>query len=277
VTYEEVVEEGSTSIVVTDELPGPEPAGLTFVEDFTYEIRTTGEISGAVTAAVDYSDTSYPPVLGERLSVLLWNGADWVDITTAIDTAAHTITGQFMPGAEREWYVALALDPPPVPDVKVMFEGCTDGQPVGPSLFVADADLSNPVRVTNSPLGTTALPECVCGCGEVAGTWSPGGTRVVSVRAESSALSMLDLETLVQTPGQEPQLLTDQFGDPIEAGMPAWSPSGDQIVYPSCTVDRGVMMMIEAISAVNPDGTGAHALYTFPDPVPRHFRYPDWS
>ncbi|NIM49121.1 MAG: hypothetical protein GTO22_07650, partial [Gemmatimonadales bacterium] len=91
---------------------------LTFVEDFSYEIRTTAEISGTVTVQVDYYDTAYPPVLGERLSLLLWDGVEWVDITLPpVDTASCLITGQFAPGAEREWYVALALDRPGVPTV----------------------------------------------------------------------------------------------------------------------------------------------------------------
>ncbi|NIM49122.1 MAG: hypothetical protein GTO22_07655, partial [Gemmatimonadales bacterium] len=35
--------------------------------------------------------------------------------------------------------------------------------------------------------------------------------------------------------------------------------------------------LLESINVVNADGTAAHAIYTFPEPLNMGFRYPDWS
>ncbi len=273
-TYEEVVAEGSTSIVVTDELPAPPPGDLTFVHDFTYHLSTTATISGTVTVAVDYTETAYPPVLGERLSLLLWDGAEWVDITTAIDTATYLITGQFAPGAESDWYVALALDRPGVPEVKVMFDACSEGRPSGPGLFVADADFSNPVRVTLPTPGTALEPECVCPCGTIASALSPDGSRVVMERTSAGTLEVMDLTALIQAPGQESVPLTDEYGDPVRGHMPNWSPSGDRIAYVG-TID---LFEFDGIAVVNADGTDQHMIYSFPEPdYPPSARWVQWS
>ena len=278
VIFEEVAEPGSTTIVVCDELPAPEPEGLTFVEGFGYHIATSATISSTVTVEMDYSDTGYPPVLGERLSLLVWDGEQWVDITVSpVDTANYIIRGEFTPGAERDWYVALALDRPPVPDVKVMFQACTEGRPAGPGTYVADADLSNPVRLLPLTRGTARLPECVCGCGEVAPVWSPDGTRVVTGRTDTGTLEMLDLTALVQSPGQVLYTLTDELEQPIYGGMPGWAPSGDQIVYASLADPTAYPALCDSIRVVNPDGTGMHSLYTFPEPTADHIRWTAWS
>jgi len=274
-TYEEVVAEGSTTIIVTDDLPAPPPGDLTFVDNFTYHLSTTATISGTVTVAVDYTETAYPPVLGERLSLLLWDGVQWVDITTAIDTASYLITGQFTPGAESDWYVALALDRPGVPEVKVMFDGCTEGRPSGPGLFVADGDFSNPVRVTLPGPGTALEPECVCPCGTIASAWSPDGTRVVMERSSvGTFLEVMDLAALIQAPGQESAPLTDEYGDPVTGNMPNWSPSGDRIVY----VSLSDLSQCDGIAVVNADGTDQHIIHAFPGPdLPPSVRWVQWS
>ena len=266
VTFEEVTSEGTTTIIVSDPPPAPAPEPLTFLQDCVYHIATTAEISGAMTVAVDYSDTNYPPVLGERLSVLLWDGSQWVDITLLpVDTANYIIRGQFTPGAERDWFIALALDRPPVPKVKVMFEGCSDGRFAVPGLFVADADLSNIIRVTLPARGTAWRPECVCGCGEVTSALSPDGTRVIMSRLDIGTLKMLDLGALLQAPGQETRTLTNESGQPILGSMPSWSPDGDRIVYlgDSETGDR-----LAGFFVVNADGTDAHPLYLLPESHP---------
>ena len=279
VTYAEVVAEGSTTIIVTDDLPAPPPGDLTFVDDFTYHLSTTATISGTVTVAVDYTETAYPPVLGERLSLLLWDGVQWVDITTAIDTAGYTITGEFLPGAGSDWYVALALDRPGVPEVKVMFDACTEGRPSGPGLFVADGDFSNPVRVTLPAPGTALEPECVCSCGTIASDWSPDGTRVVQHISAGSLdrLEVMDLAALIRAPGQESVPLTGEYGDPVAGDWPNWSPSGDRIVYVSIT-DLSGLFAYNGIAVVNADGSNQHMIYAFPGPdLPPSVRWAQWS
>ena len=272
VTFEEVTVEGTTTIIVSDPPPAPAPEPLTFLQDCVYHIATTAEISGSMTVAVDYNDTNYPPVLGERLSLLLWDGSQWVDITTRpVDTANYAIRGEFTPGAERDWFVALALERPPVPKVKVMFEGCTEGRPAGLALFVADADLRNLARLT--------LPPIVAGaCGQVGSVWSPDGTKVAMARPQSEVLGViqvLDLTALLQVPSQEAHVLLDELGQPVHGYFPAWSPSGDKLVY---GYGGGLYPPgLESINAVNADGTGAHAIYTFPESFADAFRYPDWS
>ncbi len=274
VTFEEVTSDGSTTIIVSDPAPAPAPEPLTFLEDRVYHIATTAGISGDVTIAVDYSDTNYPPVLGERLSLLLWDGAQWVDITTRpVDTADYIIRGEFTPGAERDWIVALALDKPPVPKAKVMFEGCTEGRPNGPALFVASADLTEPMRLTLPPRGPGQ-------CGQLGAVWSPEATKVVFSAIPSGRLQILDLSTLLQTPGQEPHDLLDEASQPLLGVMPAWSPSGDRLLYSSPGTEDVVSIWV-----VDADGANAHEVYSFPapgypgvpEPLGHEARYPDWS
>ncbi len=262
VTFAEVTSDGSTIIIASDPPPAPAPDPLTFLEDQVYHISTTAEITGDITIALDYSDTNFPPVLGERLSLLLWDGAQWIDITTLpVDTANYTIRGQFTPGTERDWFVALALDKPPVPKAKVVFEGCTEGRPNGPALFVANADLTEPMRLTLPPRGPA-------GCGQLGAVLSPDATKVVFTSMSSGRLQVLDLSTLLQTPGQEPYDLLNEEQQPILGDMPALSPSGDRLIYGYWSeADENV-----SIRVVNPDGTGAHEIS-----VADRFRYPDWS
>ncbi len=271
VTFEEVMSDGSTIILASDLPPALAPAPLTFLEDQVYHISTTAEITGDITIAVDYSDTNYPPILGERLSLLLWDGAQWIDITTRpVDTDNYTIRGQFTPGAERDWFVALALDKPPVPKAKVMFEGCTEGQPNGPALFVANADLTEPMRLTLPPGNTD--PGAFCG--QLGAVLSPDATKVAffGFGANHWQLQMLDVTTLLQTVDQTPRDVLDEMGNPIGGDMPAWSPSGDKLVYGYWwALDEAV-----TIRMVNADGTGAQ-IFTFPELPHGWFRYPDWS
>jgi len=269
-TYDEVLREGWTTIAVTDDLPASAPDELTFVNGFTYHISTTADITGPVTLAVDYSDTNYPPVLGERLSLLLWDGSQWVDITTRpVDTANYVIRGEFTPGAERDWFIALALDRPPVPKVKVMFDACTDGAPSSAGLFVADADLSNPIRLT------TPRPDEI-GCDYMAAAWSPDGTKVVLAENHSYLfnLALLDLTAFAQAPGHEPRPVVDELASTVLGGMPGWSPAGDRIVFGRLLEAEGPNVSIDVINA---DGTGGRSLYVFPPDWQPALRYPDWS
>jgi len=267
IIFDEVTGEGLTTVIVQDELPAAPPADVLFPDGYGYEVATSAEIGGSLTIEVDYSDTGYPPVLGRRLSVLLWNASEWVDVTVRpIDTGSYTIRGQLIAGTQREWFIGLALDLPPVPDVKVMFPACTAGRPYGPGLFVADGDFSNPVRLT--------LPEpwpeedwTPNGCNW--GTWSPDGTRVAFT--ENDRLSILDLAALIRYPGQEPQPLLDQFGQPVEGWNATWSPDSQRL---ACH------MFGEGLYVIDADGGNKRLLVPWPEEPYgiRHTRFsPDGS
>ena len=197
-------------------------------------------------------------------------GGGW-DGTWSPDGARFAFTSN-RSGNPEIWVCDSYQEPlpplPPVPKTKVLFNACTPGRPYGPGLFVADADFSNPVRLTVPLPGEFPAVNTPYGCD--LGFWSPDGTRAAIYR--SGYLAVLDLEALIRFPGQEPYILTDESGDPISGLNPCWSPSGDQLAYGTHDETGRPNLCV-----INPDGTGRSVLYTHPDPSPWYILRPQWS
>ncbi len=93
-TFAQVAAEGSTRLNVTGDVPGPAPAGYTFVSDL-WSGATTAGYQGDITIALKY-DAS---LAGQEdaLAVMEWNPdkAKWQNITAhPIDAVNHIIRGQ---------------------------------------------------------------------------------------------------------------------------------------------------------------------------------------
>jgi hypothetical protein len=94
VSFETVASGGLTTILRTDEPPGPEPSGFQFLGEY-YDIKTTATISGKITIQIRYNDADVPGGQEQWLSLLHWEGGRWVDITVRpIDTENNIITGE---------------------------------------------------------------------------------------------------------------------------------------------------------------------------------------
>jgi len=93
VVYNEVTIGGCTSITTSNVNPvDPLPSGLCTLLPFV-EISTTATSAPPVAVAIPYSA---PPSVDENsLRLLHWNGTQWVDVTTSVDTGNNICYGQF--------------------------------------------------------------------------------------------------------------------------------------------------------------------------------------
>ena len=98
VTFNHVVESGSTRMTVTDQTPGPAPEGLAFVGD-CWEEATTAQTRGTVRIAIRYEQSLLPPKSENTLRLLQWVDDRWVDITVPpIDKEHNIIRGECKKG-----------------------------------------------------------------------------------------------------------------------------------------------------------------------------------
>ncbi len=70
---------------------GPTPADFDVVGSF-WEISTTATYSGTITVCFTYDPSSVHS--GLELAIFHWDGAQWVNVTTSVDTVNHTICGE---------------------------------------------------------------------------------------------------------------------------------------------------------------------------------------
>jgi hypothetical protein len=91
VTFDEVIEEGTTSLVTLPE-GDPEPPGFKLGDPPTYyEITTTADVSGTIEVCVDYTGVSYENE--GALKFYHYENGEWVDVTSFLDTEADIICG----------------------------------------------------------------------------------------------------------------------------------------------------------------------------------------
>ena len=71
--------------------PSSQPNGYTLIN--TYNITCTST-AGTITVTIPYNPSSVPSGKEGTLQIFHWSGSSWVNVTTSIDTGAHTVTGQ---------------------------------------------------------------------------------------------------------------------------------------------------------------------------------------
>jgi hypothetical protein len=91
VTFDTVLSGGNTTVTTTSENPvGPTPSGFNVAGLFV-DITTTANYTGNVTVGISY-DPSTPNA--QNLRLFHYEGGDWVDVTTWVDTSNHIIYGE---------------------------------------------------------------------------------------------------------------------------------------------------------------------------------------
>jgi len=94
VTFENVTEPGSTSLVAYVDPPTSLPEGYEFAGR-KYELSTTAEVAGVITLETRYGENTVPAGEQDRLCLLHWQGDRWVDITIRpIDTENSIVRGE---------------------------------------------------------------------------------------------------------------------------------------------------------------------------------------
>ena len=93
ITFDQVLEPGVT-VVLRDDDP-PEIAGQMLFDGSYYELCTTATVTGPVTVCMTYTDAAVPPGPAEDgLAILHWDGAEWIDATTAHDPDVNLICAE---------------------------------------------------------------------------------------------------------------------------------------------------------------------------------------
>jgi len=93
VTFENVHESGTTTVTTSTDNPGgPTPSGFYVIEGKFVDVTTTANYSGLVTVCVRYDESQVGNE--ESLRLFHWNGSEWEDITTFVDTVENIVYGQ---------------------------------------------------------------------------------------------------------------------------------------------------------------------------------------
>ena len=93
VTFPDVYESGTTTATTSTENPGgPTPSDFYIVEGNFVEITTTANYSGLITVGISYDESQVDNEEGLRL--FHWNGLEWEDVTTSVDTVENIMYGQ---------------------------------------------------------------------------------------------------------------------------------------------------------------------------------------
>jgi len=93
VTFLDVQEGGTTTATTLTENPAdPTPSDFYVIEGNFVEITTTASYSGLVTVGIRYDESQVSNE--ESLRLFHWNGSEWEDITTSVDTVENIMYGQ---------------------------------------------------------------------------------------------------------------------------------------------------------------------------------------
>ena len=93
VTFPTVNESGTTTMTTSTENPvEPTPSDFYVIEGNFYDITTTANYSGLITIGISYDEAQ----VGNEESLVLfhWNGSEWEDVTTYVDTVENIVYGQ---------------------------------------------------------------------------------------------------------------------------------------------------------------------------------------
>jgi len=93
VTFPDVSGSGTTTATVSTENPGgPTPSDFYVIEGNFIDITTTADYSGPVTVGIRYDESQVSNE--ESLRLFHWDGLEWEDITTSVDTVENIVYGQ---------------------------------------------------------------------------------------------------------------------------------------------------------------------------------------
>ena len=93
VTFQAVHESGTTTVTTSTENPvEPTPSDFYVIEGNFYDITTTANCSGNVTVGIRYDESQVANE--ESLRLFHWNGSEWEDVTTSVDTVENILYGE---------------------------------------------------------------------------------------------------------------------------------------------------------------------------------------
>jgi len=255
ITFASVEQGGATMVTVyavpPEAAPAP-PQGFAFAGNY-YDVRTTAQVAGTITATFTYQDSDIPPGEENNLRLLHYDKTldEWVDITTSLDTVNNIITGE-----------------------------CTSLSPF--ALIVPRARVQRFPDVPTTGYGTSGTDgfwafweiEACVGAGIVGGY--PDGWYHPEIVVTRDQMAAFISRALAGGDSHVPTgPATPHFPD-VEAGHWAYSyveyayannivsgyPEGDY--RPDAEVDRGQMAAFVARAMVTPHGEAGLASYTPP-------------
>jgi len=92
ITFNTVTGSGTTTVTTSQSNPGGTlPSGFRVGGQFI-DISTTATYTGNVTVGISYDPASTSDPQNQRL--FHWNGSQWVDVTTSVDTVNHIVYGE---------------------------------------------------------------------------------------------------------------------------------------------------------------------------------------
>ena len=93
VTFPTVNESGTTTMTTSTENPvEPTPSDFYVIQGYFYDITTTANYSGLITVGIRYDEAQVDNE--ESLRLFRWNGSEWEDVTTSVDTVENILYGQ---------------------------------------------------------------------------------------------------------------------------------------------------------------------------------------
>ena len=112
ITFPDVQESGVTTATTSTENPvDPTPSDFYVIEGNFIDITTTANYSGLITVGISYDESQ---VSNEESLVLFhWNGSEWEDVTTSVDTVENILYGQV---ASLSWFFVGEPSVSPVAD-----------------------------------------------------------------------------------------------------------------------------------------------------------------